>query len=41
MTFPIPAESGFVAKGYGGQDKLRIARPTPTPPSSRPCASTS
>jgi Ca2+-binding RTX toxin-like protein len=24
MTFPIPAESGFVAKGYGGQDKLRI-----------------
>ncbi|MGF9754090.1 calcium-binding protein [Microvirga sp. 0TCS3.31] len=24
MTFPIPAESGFVAKGYGGQDKLRV-----------------
>ncbi|MBL0747223.1 calcium-binding protein [Nocardioides baculatus] len=24
MTFPIPVESGFVAKGYGGQDKLRI-----------------
>jgi len=24
MTFPIPVESGFVAKGYGGQDKLRV-----------------
>jgi Ca2+-binding RTX toxin-like protein len=24
ITFPIPAESGFVAKGYGGQDKLRL-----------------
>ena len=24
MTFPIPVESGFVVKGYGGQDKLRI-----------------
>ena len=24
ITFPIPVESGFVAKGYGGQDKLRI-----------------
>ena len=24
ITFPIPGESGFVAKGYGGQDKLRL-----------------
>jgi Ca2+-binding RTX toxin-like protein len=24
VTFPIPAESGFVAKGYGGQDRLRL-----------------
>jgi Ca2+-binding RTX toxin-like protein len=24
ITFPIPLESGFVAKGYGGQDKLRL-----------------
>lgn len=24
ITFPIPIESGFVAKGYGGQDKLRL-----------------
>ncbi|WP_299924738.1 calcium-binding protein [uncultured Nocardioides sp.] len=24
MIFPIPGESGFVAKGYGGQDKLRL-----------------
>lgn len=24
VTFPIPIESGFVAKGYGGQDKLRL-----------------
>jgi Ca2+-binding RTX toxin-like protein len=24
VTFPIPLESGFVAKGHGGQDKLRI-----------------
>ena len=24
VTFPLPVESGFVAKGYGGQDKLRI-----------------
>ena len=24
ITFPIPAESGFVANGYGGQDKLRL-----------------
>ena len=24
ITFPIPVESGFVAKGYGGQDKLRL-----------------
>ena len=24
ITFPIPAESGFIAKGYGGQDKLRL-----------------
>ena len=24
ITFPVPLESGFVAKGYGGQDKLRI-----------------
>lgn len=24
ITFPVPVESGFVAKGYGGQDKLRL-----------------
>ena len=24
VTFPIPVESGFVVKGHGGQDKLRI-----------------
>ncbi len=24
ITFPIPGESGFVAKGYAGQDKLRL-----------------
>jgi Ca2+-binding RTX toxin-like protein len=24
ITFPMPVESGFVAKGHGGQDKLRI-----------------
>lgn len=24
ITFPLPVESGFVAKGYGGQDKLRL-----------------
>ena len=24
VTFPIPIESAFVAKGHGGQDKLRI-----------------
>ena len=24
VTFPIPLESGFVAKGHGGQDKLRL-----------------
>ena len=24
VTFPIPFESGFVAKGHGGQDKLRL-----------------
>ena len=24
VTFPIPAESGFVAKGHGGQDRLRV-----------------
>jgi Ca2+-binding RTX toxin-like protein len=24
VTFPIPVESGFIAKGYGGQDKLRL-----------------
>lgn len=24
ITFPIPFESGFVANGYGGQDKLRL-----------------
>ncbi|WP_322919715.1 calcium-binding protein [Nocardioides renjunii] len=24
VTFPIPVESGFVAKGHGGQDKLRL-----------------
>ncbi len=24
ISFPIPLESGFIAKGYGGQDKLRI-----------------
>jgi len=24
VSFPIPVESGFVAKGYGGQDKLRL-----------------
>lgn len=24
LTFPIPVESGFVAKGHGGQDKLRL-----------------
>jgi Ca2+-binding RTX toxin-like protein len=24
ITFPIPVESGFVAKGHGGQDKLRL-----------------
>ena len=32
ITFPIPLESGFVAKGYGGQDKLRLL------PSSNPAA---
>lgn len=30
ITFPIPVESGFVAKGHGGQDKLRLL-PTPNP----------
>lgn len=24
VSFPLPVESGFVAKGYGGQDKLRL-----------------
>ncbi len=24
MTFPLPLDSGFVAKGHGGQDKLRL-----------------
>lgn len=24
ITFPIPVESGFVAKGHGGQDRLRL-----------------
>lgn len=24
ITFPLPLESGFVAKGHGGQDKLRL-----------------
>ncbi|CAM3547494.1 calcium-binding protein [Nocardioides zeicaulis] len=24
VTFPLPLESGFVAKGYGGQDRLRL-----------------
>jgi Ca2+-binding RTX toxin-like protein len=24
VTFPLPVESGFVAKGHGGQDKLRL-----------------
>ena len=24
VVFPIPVESGFVAKGHGGQDKLRL-----------------
>ena len=24
ITFPIPVESGFLAKGHGGQDKLRL-----------------
>ncbi len=24
VTFPLPVDSGFVAKGYGGQDKLRL-----------------
>lgn len=24
VTFPIPAESGFSARGHGGQDKLRL-----------------
>ncbi len=24
VSFPIPVESGFVAKGHGGQDKLRL-----------------
>jgi Ca2+-binding RTX toxin-like protein len=24
VAFPIPVESGFVAKGHGGQDKLRL-----------------
>ena len=24
ISFPMPFESGFVAKGYGGQDKLRL-----------------
>lgn len=24
VTFPIPLESGFVAKGHGGQDRLRV-----------------
>ncbi len=30
ITFPIPIESGFVAKGHGGQDKLRLM-PNPNP----------
>lgn len=24
ITFPLPVDSGFVAKGFGGQDKLRL-----------------
>ncbi len=24
VSFPLPVDSGFVAKGYGGQDKLRL-----------------
>ncbi len=30
ITFPVPIDSGFVAKGYGGQDKLRLL-PNPNP----------
>lgn len=30
VTFPLPVESGFVAKGHGGQDRLRlVAHPNP------------
>lgn len=30
ITFPLPGESGFVAKGHGGHDKLRLlAHPNP------------
>lgn len=30
VTFPLPVESGFVAKGHGGQDRLRLlANPNP------------
>ena len=32
ITFPIPLETGFLAKGHGGQDKLRLL------PSSNPAA---
>ncbi|WP_210438341.1 calcium-binding protein [Nocardioides xinjiangensis] len=30
ITFPLPLESGFVAKGNGGQDRLRLL-PVPNP----------
>lgn len=31
VSFPLPAESGFVAKGYGGADTLRLLpHPNPT-----------
>lgn len=30
VTFPLPVESGFVAKGNGGQDRLRL-QPVPNP----------
>jgi Ca2+-binding RTX toxin-like protein len=30
VSFPLPLESGFVAKGYDGQDRLRLlAHPNP------------
>lgn len=30
VTFPLPVESGFIAKGNGGQDRLRL-QPVPNP----------